>query len=127
LLAGAALACAALPRSSLLFGAAAEYDLVLRGGRVIDPAQQVDMIADIAISGGRIAALAPSFAGNAAETIDASGLLVVPGLIDVHVHARDAELPPSEFLAGGVTTMVDAGSRGADNIDTIIAIAQAAP
>lgn len=127
LLAGAALACAALPRASLLFGAAAEHDLVLRGGRVIDPAQQIDMIADLAISGGRIAALAPSLPGNAAETIDASGLLVVPGLIDVHVHARDAELPPSDFLASGVTTMVDAGSRGADNIDTIISIAQAAP
>lgn len=127
-LAGAAIACAALPQVSPLFGAAAAYDLVLRGGRVIDPAQQIDMIADVAVSGGRIAALAASLpADAAAETIDASGLLVVPGLIDVHVHARDAELPPSDFLASGVTTMVDAGSRGAGNIDTILSIARAAP
>jgi dihydroorotase len=48
-------------------------------------------------------------------------------LIDVHVHARDAELPPADFLASGVTTMIDAGSRGADNVSQIIAIAQQAP
>lgn len=127
-LAGAAIACAALPHVSPLFSAVATYDLVLRGGRVIDPAQQIDMIADVAVSGGRIAALAASLPADAgAEAIDASGLLVVPGLIDVHVHARDAELPPSDFLASGVTTMVDAGSRGAGNIDTILSIARAAP
>lgn len=125
---GAAIAFAALPRPSVLFGAETTYDLVVRGGRVIDPAQQLDTIADVAVSNGRIAALAPSLpAGAAAEVVDASGLLVVPGLIDIHVHARDAELPPSDFLASGVTTMVDAGSRGADNIETILAIARAAP
>ncbi|HEY0963704.1 MAG TPA: amidohydrolase/deacetylase family metallohydrolase [Pseudomonadales bacterium] len=125
---GAAMACAALPRSSTLFGAAPAYDLVLCGGRVIDPAQQIDMIGDVAVAGGRIAAVAPSLPADAAgETIAVSGRLVVPGLIDVHVHARDAELPPSDFLASGVTTMVDAGSRGADNIDTIVSIARAAP
>jgi dihydroorotase len=126
---GAAVACAALPGSAAnLFGASAGYDLVIRGGRVIDPAQRIDTIADVAVVAGKIAAIAPALPEDAAiESIDARGLLVVPGLIDVHVHARDAELPPSDFLASGVTTMVDAGSRGADNIDSILAIARAAP
>ncbi len=124
---GAAVACA-MPSATKLFAADAGYNLVIRGGRVVDPSQQLDMIADVAISNGRIAAVGPSLAADTAgETIDATGLLVVPGLIDVHVHARDAELPPADFLASGVTTMVDAGSRGADNFDTILSIAQAAP
>ena len=58
---------------------------------------------------------------------DARGKIVVPGLIDIHVHARDAELPPSEIPFHGVTTMVDGGSRGADNIGDMIAIAQRLP
>lgn len=125
---GAAVACATLPVSTGLFGAAAAYDLVIRGGRVVDPSQQLNIVADVGIVDGRIAAVAPSLpADAAAESVDARGLLVVPGLIDVHVHARDAELPPADFLASGVTTMIDAGSRGADNIDTILAIARAAP
>ncbi len=125
---GAAVACAALPASGL-FAAESSYDLVIRGGRVVDPSQRIDRIADVAIQDGKIAAIAPNLPANAApESIDAKGLLVVPGLIDIHVHARDAELPPSEILAsGGVTTMVDAGSRGADNIDSILSIARAAP
>ncbi len=126
---GAAVACAALPGStSGLFAATPDYDLVVRGGRVVDPAQQIDMIADVAVLDGKIAAISPSIPESAAtESIDARGLLVVPGLIDVHVHARDAELPPSDFLASGVTTMVDAGSRGADNIESILEIARNAP
>jgi dihydroorotase len=125
---GAAVACAAMPGASGLFAADAAYDLVIRGGRVVDPSQRLDMVADVAIADGRIMAIAPSLETAAArETLDAAGLLVVPGLIDVHVHARDAELPPSEFLKTGVTTMIDAGSRGADNFDTILSIAQSAP
>lgn len=124
---GAAVACAAMPAASRLFAADTGYDLVIRGGRIVDPSQQIDMVADLAIANGKIAALAPALALDARATIDASGLLVVPGLIDVHVHARDAELPPGDFLASGVTTMIDAGSRGADNFDSILAIAQAAP
>jgi dihydroorotase len=104
------------------------YDLVIRGGRVLDPSQQLDQVADVAVRNGLIAAITAVIAADAApESIDARGLLVVPGLIDVHVHARDAELPPADFLASGVTTMVDGGSRGAGNIESIIQIAQQAP
>jgi dihydroorotase len=125
---GAAIAGTALTGyTSGSLAAASEYDLVIRGGRVIDPAQGIDMIADVAVVDGGIAAIAPSMSASATESFDATGRLVVPGLIDVHVHARDAELPPSDFLAGGVTTMVDAGSRGADNIDSILEIARNAP
>jgi dihydroorotase len=107
---------------------AADYDIVIRGGRVIDPAQRIDRLADVAIRAGRIAAVQPDIPpASAAESIDARGKLVVPGLIDIHVHARDAELPPSEILSTGVTTMVDAGSKGADNLDQIVTIARNAP
>jgi dihydroorotase len=121
--AGVAAACAA-PRAAQ----AARYDLVIRGGRVIDPAQRLDRIADVAIGGGKIVAVGrKAAAADAAATIDARGKLVVPGLVDVHLHARDAELPPRETLATGVTTMIDAGSKGADNVDQILDIARAAP
>ena len=107
---------------------AADYDLVIRGGRVIDPSQRVDRLADVAIRGGRIAAVRANIpAGAATESIDARNRIVVPGLIDIHLHARDAELPPSEILSTGVTTMVDAGSKGADNLDEIVTIARNAP
>ena len=107
---------------------AADYDLVVRGGRVIDPSQKIDRVADVAIRSGRIAAIRPDIpAASAAAVIDARGKLVVPGLIDIHLHARDAALPPSDILSTGVTTMVDAGSKGADNLDQIVAIGRAAP
>jgi len=107
---------------------AAEFDLVIRNGRVIDPSQKIDRIADVAIRAGRIAALHPKIpAAAAAESIDATGKLVVPGLIDIHLHARDATLLPPEIMSTGVTTMVDGGSRGADNIDQILEIARNAP
>ena len=107
---------------------AATYDLVVRGGRVIDPAQRIDRVLDVAIRGGKIAALAPNIpASLAAEVLDASGKLVVPGLIDIHLHARDAALPPAAILALGVTSMLDCGSRGADNIDPLIEVARTAP
>lgn len=123
------LTAAALPAlagtSQNLF--AAGYDLIIRGGRVIDPAQGLDRIADVAVRGAKIAAVRPEIPGSSAESIDARGKLVVPGLIDIHLHARDAQLPPSEILSTGVTSMVDGGSRGADNLEDLIAIARAAP
>lgn len=107
---------------------AAEYDLVIRGGRVIDPAQKIDRIADVGIRAGRIALIAPNIpADAAAKAIDAKDQLVVPGLIDIHVHARDATLLPPEIMSTGVTSMVDAGSRGADNLGQVIEIARNAP
>ncbi len=107
--------------------AAAQYDLVIFGGRVIDPSQQMDRMADLAIRNGKIAAIRKISPSAAAESIDATGKLIVPGLIDIHLHARDAALPPSEILSTGVTTIVDAGSRGADNVDQLIEIARHAP
>jgi dihydroorotase len=107
---------------------AATYDLLIRGGRVIDPARGVDRIMDLAIRGGKIAALGRNIpASSAMESIDAAGRLVVPGLIDIHLHARDAELPPSAIMALGVTSMVDGGSRGADNVDQLVQVARTAP
>jgi dihydroorotase len=107
---------------------AAEYDLVIRNGRVIDPAQKIDRLADVAIRAGRIASIRPNIpAEAAADSLDAKGKLVVPGLIDIHLHARDATLLPPEILSTGVTSIVDAGSRGADNIEQIVEIARNAP
>jgi dihydroorotase len=120
-----AAAAAAVAPEALL---AAEYDLLLRGGRVIDPAHRTDRVADVAIRGGKIAAVRPGIPAAAANTvIDARGMLVVPGLIDIHLHARDAALPPSTILSTGVTTLVDAGSKGADNLHEILSIARNAP
>ena len=107
---------------------AQEFDLVIRGGRVIDPAQGLDRVADVGISAGQIAAIRPSIpVSSAAKSIDAAGKLVVPGLIDVHLHARDAELPPAKILETGVTSLIDGGSRGADNVAQLIQIAESAP
>jgi dihydroorotase len=106
---------------------AATYDLLIKGGRVIDPSLRLDAVRDIAISGGRIAAVEPSIASDAADMIDARGKLVVPGLIDIHTHtARSAE-GPGLVLKDGVTGWIDAGSQGADHIADTIAVAKSAP
>ena len=107
---------------------AAEYDLVIRNGRVIDPAQNIDRLSDVAIRAGKIEAIRPNIPADAgAESLEARGMLVVPGLIDIHLHCRDNTLQPPEILSTGVTTMVDAGSRGADNFGQVVDIAKGAP
>jgi dihydroorotase len=106
---------------------AATYDLIIRGGRVIDPSAGLDATRDVAISGGRIVAVEASIAGDATETIDARGKIIAPGLIDIHTHAGRSKEGPPMCLQDGVTAWVDAGSGGADNIDAVAAIARGAP
>ena len=92
------------------------YDLLLRGGRVIDPALNLNGIHDVAVKDGRIAAVLPSITpASARETIDVSGKLVLPGLIDTHAHVF--EYVTGRFgleadmcgIRSGVTTLIDQG------------------
>jgi dihydroorotase len=104
---------------------ATKYDLLLRGGHVIDPRNDVDGVRDVAIAAGKIAAVAPKLdPKDAAKTVDVSGLYVTPGLIDIHAHvytgtgeprsyAGDNSVYPDGFsFRVGVTTLVDAGGAG---------------
>ena len=118
---------ALLARSTVISTAQTRYDLVVKGGRVIDPSLRLDAVRDVAIAGGRIAEVAPSIAADAVSTIDARGKLVVPGLIDIHTHAGRIKDGPSLCLADGVTGFIDAGSSGASGIDDVVAIARSAP
>jgi dihydroorotase len=123
--AAAGAATAALGPRTLF--AAARYDLVIKGGRVIDPSLRLDAVRDVAIADGRIAAIERSITAAAGATIDARGKLVVPGLIDIHTHAARSADGPRLVLADGVTGWVDAGSQGADGIDAALAVARASP
>src|SRR5438132_8140798 len=124
-LSAAAAGAAMLARVPRAF--AARYDLIIRGGRVVDPSVRLDAIRDVAISGGRIVAIEATVAGDATDTIDARGKLVVPGLLDVHTHtARSAE-GPGLVLQDGVTGWIDAGTQGADRIGETIAVTRSAP
>ena len=104
-----------------------KYDLVIKGGRVIDPARKLDAVRDVAIANGRIAAVEPNISADSSETIDARGKLVVPGLIDIHTHAARVKEGPELCLADGVTGFIDAGSQGADRINETVAVAKSAP
>jgi dihydroorotase len=108
-------------------GQSARYDLLITGGRVIDPSVRLDAIRDVAISGGRIAAVEPNLTAGAADVIDARGKLVVPGLIDIHTHTGRTADGPGLVLQDGVTGWIDAGSQGADHIADVVAVARAAP
>jgi len=107
-----------------------KYDLLLRGGHVIDPRNGLDAVRDVAIAGGKIAAVAPRIEpADAFKTIDVSGLYVTPGLVDIHVHvfagtgekgsyAGDNSVYPDGFtLRAGVTTVADAGCAGWRNFE----------
>ncbi len=106
---------------------AATYDLIIKGGRVIDPSVGLDGVRDVAIAGGRIVAVEADIVGDAVETIDARGKIVAPGLIDIHTHAGRGKDSPALALQDGVTGFVDAGSGGPDNIDEIAAVLRGGP
>jgi dihydroorotase len=120
---------------TLLLGVAAaaqaqKYDLLLRGGYVIDPKNKISAVRDVAILDGRIAEVAPKIdPAQGFKVIDASGLYVTPGLIDIHVHvytgtgerrsyAGDNSVYPDGFtFRVGVTTVADAGGAGWRNFE----------
>ena len=99
------------------------YDLLLKGGRVVDPASSIDAVMDVAIQGDRIAKVAARIDPASAATLhDVKGLVVTPGLIDLHVHVyqhvTDFGLNPDEAgVHAGATTVVDQGSCGAWTFD----------
>ena len=99
------------------------FDLLIRGARVIDPAQSLDAVADIAVANGRIAAIGNYATANANETIDAAGAIVSPGWIDLHAHVYSdgsvsgLDADSEAGIATGVTTVVDAGSVGVEGWD----------
>jgi dihydroorotase len=113
--------------STLLAARPAKYDLIVKGGRVIDPSRKLNGIFDVAIANGHIAAVKANISTNATDTIDARGKIVVPGLIDIHTHATRTEDGAALCLADGVTGLIDAGSQGADHITGAIAVARSAP
>jgi dihydroorotase len=97
------------------------YNLILRGGRVIDPSQKLDAVTDIAFSAGKVARIGPELKGNADTDIrDVSGAIVAPGLIDLHTHVywggTSLGIDAEDFCRrSGVTTAVDTGSAGPGN------------
>lgn len=111
---------------SLLSIQAQQYDMLIKNGHVIDPKNQLDEVMDIAIKDQKIARVAKNMAaGDAKKTIDAQGMIVSPGLIDIHGHHfygtvphrylsnSFSALPPDGFtFRAGVTTVADAGGAG---------------
>jgi dihydroorotase len=112
---------------------APQYDLLLKGGHVIDPANQLDRVLDVAITKGKIAEVKNDIPANeAGKVVDVSGLYVTPGLVDIHFHIGHGGAPLNWFMAearvqiaplgipadlalqSGVTTVVDAGTAGAE-------------
>lgn len=105
---------------AVLAAAQPRYDLLLKGGHVIDPKNDIDKVMDVAVSGGKIAEVAPSISSSEAKkTVNVAGLYVTPGLVDIHTHlylwkdlAGEGVQADDFSFRTGVTTMVDAGSSG---------------
>ena len=117
--------------SAISSASAQEYDLLLKGGHVIDPKNGINGVRDVAIAAGKIASVAPSIAASQARrVVDASSLYVVPGLVDIHVHVfadsmqreytgENGIRPDGFTFRSGVTTVVDAGSSGWRNFEQL--------
>ena len=114
--------------AALTLAAQPQYDLVLKGGRVIDARNNIDAVRDIAIRAGKIAAVEAQIPASAAKrVVDLSGLYVTPGLVDIHVHVYAGTGVPNVYYGDNsvypdphsfkacTTTMVDAGSSGSLN------------
>ena len=99
----------------------AQYDLLLKGGLVIDPKNNIKALMDVAIAGGKIALVAPQIPDSQAKkTVNVAGYLVTPGLLDIHAHyypVSSIGVMPDSALQSGVTTAVDAGSSGPANFE----------
>jgi dihydroorotase len=98
----------------------AQYDLIIRGARVIDPAQSIDAVHDIAVKDGTIAGIGDYAADTATTVLDGNGMVASPGWIDLHVHVFEGAVKSGGVDADrdagihtGVTTVVDAGTSGA--------------
>jgi len=97
------------------------FDLILRGGRVIDPSQKLDATTDVAFAGGKVAAIGQGLKADPGTDVrDVSGQIVSPGLIDLHTHVywggTSLGIAAEEFCrTSGVTTAIDTGSAGPDN------------
>lgn len=114
------------------FTTAQSYDIVIKGGHIIDPKNNVDEVMDIAVKDGKIAAISKNInTSNAVQVVSAQGLYVTPGLIDIHAHVFWGTNPNRQWSDGilaiqpdgftfrsGVTTIVDAGSAGWRNFQT---------
>jgi dihydroorotase len=96
------------------------YDLILKGGRVLDPLSQTDQVLDVAITDGKVSQMGESLGTEAKQVQDCSGLLVTPGLIDLHTHVywggTSIGIDPDAYaLQSACTTLVDAGTAGPGN------------
>ena len=93
------------------------YQILIKNGTVIDPANNIHDVLDVAIEGGKISAVLKNIEAESVNEVDASGCIVVPGLIDHHSHvyplAKIGIPAESVCFSSGVTTIVDAGSTGA--------------
>lgn len=108
------------------FAMSQTYNIVIKGGHLVDPKNNIDGIMDIAISDGKVAMIAKNIdPKEGKQVVDASGLYVTPGLIDIHAHLFQGTNPDQQYMNGpsavtpdgftlrvGVTTIVDAGCAG---------------
>ena len=121
----AAMLGALLLKAQTLF--AQSFDLIIRGGRVIDPSLNLDTIADVGIANGRIESIDRELNAIATDEINATNKIVLPGLLDIHAHYAQDDRGAHICVSDGVTGWVDAGSAGADNIEEMVAVARSAP